>query len=43
LQALKENLGPAIPLIEVEAHINDGEFAEAMAQALLDLLMKRDR
>lgn len=37
LQALKDNLSPSIPLIEVEAHINEGEFAEAMAQALLTL------
>ena len=37
LQALKDNLSPSIPLVEVEAHINEGEFAEAMAQALLAL------
>jgi len=40
LQALKENLGPAIPLIEVEAHINDGEFAERAATALLEMVGK---
>ncbi len=36
LEALKENLNSSIPLIEVEAHINDPAFSEAMAQALLD-------
>lgn len=37
LQALKDNLSPSIPITEVEAHINDNAFAEAMAQALLTL------
>lgn len=36
LAALKENLNPSIALVEVDAHINDATFAEAMAQALLE-------
>lgn len=37
LETLKENLSPFIELIEVNAHINDFSFAEAAAQALLEM------
>jgi uncharacterized protein (UPF0261 family) len=38
LEALKANLKPSIELIEVDAHINDPEFAEKCARSLLELL-----
>ncbi len=38
LAALKESLGAAISLVEIEAHINDPAFATAMAQALLEFM-----
>jgi uncharacterized protein (UPF0261 family) len=36
--ALKENLSPAIRLIELDAHINDDTFARAAAELLLESL-----
>jgi uncharacterized protein (UPF0261 family) len=41
LKSLKNNLDPKIKLIEVDAHINDDEFAEKCASTLIDLLRKR--
>ncbi len=37
LTALKEDLSSSIPLVEVAAHINDPVFAQAIAQAMLEL------
>jgi uncharacterized protein (UPF0261 family) len=38
LNALKANLNTRIRLVEVDAHINDEDFAEAAANTLLELL-----
>jgi len=38
--AIKRNLKPGIPVIEVEANINDPEFSGKVAETLLDLLKK---
>jgi uncharacterized protein (UPF0261 family) len=35
---LREQLRPPVELIELDLHINDPEFADAIAEALLDLL-----
>jgi uncharacterized protein (UPF0261 family) len=37
-EALKGSLDPRIPLRELDLHINDDEFADAAAEALLELL-----
>lgn len=37
-EALRAHLDPAIPLVEVDAAINDEAFAEACAEALLELM-----
>lgn len=36
--AVREHLNPGIPLVEVDAEINDGEFAKACAETLLGLM-----
>lgn len=36
--AIRQNLRPDIPLIEVDANINDNEFADLCAQSLLGML-----
>lgn len=36
--ALKQNLRPDIPVVELDNNINDPEFSLALAQALEDLL-----
>jgi uncharacterized protein (UPF0261 family) len=36
--AIKKNLKPGIPLIEMEYNINDAEFADKCAELLLDML-----
>jgi uncharacterized protein (UPF0261 family) len=38
--AIKRNLKPGIPVIEVEANINDPEFSGKVAETLLDLLKR---
>jgi uncharacterized protein (UPF0261 family) len=37
-QAIKKNLKPGIPVIEIDANINDPEFSEAVARTLLSML-----
>jgi uncharacterized protein (UPF0261 family) len=39
-EAIKKNLKPGIAVIEMDANINDPEFAQACANALLDMLKK---
>ena len=39
-EAIKRNLRPGIPVIEMDHNINDLEFAERAAQTLLDLMEK---
>ncbi len=39
-RAIKENLRPGIPYLELEANINDPEFADRAAALLLELLKK---
>jgi uncharacterized protein (UPF0261 family) len=39
--AIRANLRPDIPLIELDANINDGVFAERAARLLLDLLARK--
>ena len=41
LNALKENLRKDIPLIEVDANINDAEFAKAVTDKMFEFLSKR--
>ena len=41
LYALKENLRKDIPLIEVDANINDAEFAKAVTDKMFEFLSKR--
>ncbi|MEX1010480.1 MAG: Tm-1-like ATP-binding domain-containing protein [Balneolaceae bacterium] len=36
--SLKEHVNPSVGLMELDSHINDPEFAEAVAERLLDLL-----
>jgi uncharacterized protein (UPF0261 family) len=38
--AIKQNLRPGIPFIELENNINDTEFADKAAETLLDMLEK---
>lgn len=38
--AIKQNLKPGIPVIELDYNINDPEFSEAVASTLLDMLEK---
>lgn len=38
--AIKQNLKPGIPVIEMDNNINDPEFSSKVAQTLLDLLKK---
>ncbi len=38
--AIKRNLKPGVPVIEVEANINDPEFSGKVAETLLDLLKR---
>jgi len=40
-QAIRENLSPQIELVELDAHINDPQFAEAAAAKLLELMNKK--
>lgn len=39
-RAIKENLRPGIPYLELDANINDPEFADRAAALLLELLQK---
>jgi uncharacterized protein (UPF0261 family) len=39
-EAIKTNLKPGIPVIELDNNINDPEFADRAAQTLLDMLKK---
>ncbi len=39
-QAIRENLSPQVELVELDAHINDPDFAEAAARKLLELMRK---
>lgn len=38
--AIKKHADPKVPVIEVDAHINDQEFAQLAVQVLLDLIVK---
>jgi uncharacterized protein (UPF0261 family) len=38
--AIKQNVRPGIPVIELDYNINDPEFADQVAQTLLDMLKK---
>ena len=40
--AIKSNLKPGIPVIEMDNNINDPEFAEKVAETLLNMLEQRD-
>ncbi len=40
-QAIRENLSPQVELVELDAHINDPQFAEAAAAKLLELMSKK--
>jgi uncharacterized protein (UPF0261 family) len=37
-EAIRETLGPHVKLVEIDCHINDGEFASALVDELLALL-----
>jgi uncharacterized protein (UPF0261 family) len=37
-QAIKENLNPGIPVVEIDHNINDPEFADIAVELLLDLM-----
>ncbi|HEX7620172.1 MAG TPA: Tm-1-like ATP-binding domain-containing protein [Anaerolineales bacterium] len=39
-EAIKKNLSPGIPVIEMDYNVNDPEFADRAAQTLLDMLEK---
>jgi len=39
-EAIKKNLSPGIPVIEMDNNINDSEFADRAAETLLDMLGK---
>ena len=39
--AMKENLNPDIPYVELEANINDRAFAERAAEMMLDLIGRK--
>jgi uncharacterized protein (UPF0261 family) len=39
-RALKQNLKPSIPVIEVDAHINDESFARVVCDLLLKMITK---
>lgn len=39
-EAIKRDLRPGIPLIEMDNNVNDSEFADRAAQTLLDILQK---
>ncbi len=41
--ALRAGLRPDIPLREIDAHINDPSFAQAVAEAFLNLMTGRTR
>jgi uncharacterized protein (UPF0261 family) len=36
--SIKENVNPGIPVIEMDANINDPEFAQKAAELLLEML-----
>ena len=38
--AIRQNLKPGVPVIEMDCNINDPEFADLCANTLLDLLRK---
>jgi uncharacterized protein (UPF0261 family) len=40
IKTLKEHLKPQIPVLEVDAHINDPEFADTAAAAMIELIRK---
>jgi uncharacterized protein (UPF0261 family) len=40
LKALKQNLDPKIPLREIDAHINDLEFADTCVNRFLEVVSK---
>ena len=37
-ESLRQNIRPPVTLVELDMHINDPEFAKAMADRLLELL-----
>lgn len=39
-RALRDRLDPRIPVCEVDAHLNDPEFSQTAAQAMLELLLR---
>jgi uncharacterized protein (UPF0261 family) len=40
-QSIRNWIGPNVKVVELDLHINDGEFAEAMAKELLELMRNR--
>jgi uncharacterized protein (UPF0261 family) len=40
IESLKKHLKPQIPVLEVDAHINDPEFADTAASAMIQLIQK---
>jgi uncharacterized protein (UPF0261 family) len=42
-EAIKDNLKPGIPLIELNHNINDPEFADAAARTLLEMLARSEK
>ncbi|GIX06271.1 MAG: hypothetical protein KatS3mg115_0674 [Candidatus Poribacteria bacterium] len=43
LEGFKAHVAPHVRVVEMDAHINDPEFAEAMAQTLLSLLRSQEK
>ncbi len=41
VDALKDNLDPAIPLVELDAHINDPDFIDPVVEEFMDMMEKR--
>ncbi len=41
--AVRKNLNPAIPITEVEAHVNEKPLVEALAQAFLEIMPRREK
>jgi uncharacterized protein (UPF0261 family) len=39
--AIKKNLKPGIPVVEMDHNINDSEFADKAAETLLAMLQKK--
>jgi uncharacterized protein (UPF0261 family) len=40
IDSLKATLNPSIPLIELDAHINDPEFIDPVANAFISMMKK---